>query len=601
MSEVPTPLGFPAVSSDGQLTQLALSGDQVSADTESRIQLGADASVPHASVPHASVPHASVPHASGGNRVEPVSTLGWRWGLEVFLLLGLFFIYAGNSAPMVNEAHYLVMAKNYWDPGWCSHDIFVASAKVHTTFYFLFGWPTKYLSLTQTAWLGRLVGWLLLAVGLQRLSSVLFYQSFLSLALAVLWIAGVEYGNLAGEWVVGGIEAKVPAYGLILLALSCLVERRWNWVWVLLGAAAAFHVLSGGWAVIAAMGCWWMTERNRVGRIKLFTPALFLGGAISLLGLVPALSMSLGADSEQAATAARIYSYFRIKHHLLPADFFLGWYLRFAALALMMVGGVALYRKQDEGIRILAWFVSATLGISVVGLLLGFLPAYAPDLAAKLLRYYWFRLADAMVPLMVAVLVTRMLLDHRDRIRAIGWLGLLLAGSLCGNSVWYTARRAVPPSVSNDLLGFEAGASAAVQQQVYRDWLNVCRWARTSSDEQEVFLTPRNQQTFKWFTGRAEVVNWKDVPQNPSALLEWYERFKEVYPSQIGNRRTANRVSIRYPSLLALRKKYGVRYLIVDRRVTGDNLPLLRIYPAAAEVNQTYAVYELPYPPNGVD
>ena len=540
----------------------------------------------------------SVTCGHGGDCVESTSQQGWRRALEVLLLVTLFFIYAGDSAPMVNEAHYLVKAKNYWDPGWCSQDMFVASDKVHTTFYVLFGWPTKYFSLTQTAWLGRLVGWVLLAIGLQRLSWGLFRQSFVSLAVAVLWIAGVEYGNLAGEWVVGGIEAKVPAYGLILLALSYLIERRWNWVWILLGSAAAFHVLSGGWAVIAVMGCWWMTERRRPDGIKLFTPALFLGGAISLLGLVPALSMSLGSDSEQAAMAARIYSYFRIKHHLLPADFYLTWYLRFGALVVMMVGGLALYGKRDEAIRILGWFVSATLGVSVVGLLLGFLPPYAPDLAAKLLRYYWFRLADAMVPLMVAVLVVRMVLDQRHKIRVLGLVGLLLAVVLCGNSVYRSASRAVPPSVSNDLLGFEAGASAEVQQQVYRDWLNVCRWARNSSGEQEVFLTPRNQQTFKWFTGRAEVVNWKDVPQNPSALLDWYERFKEVYPSRIGNRRTANRVSIRYPSLLALRKKYGVRYLIVDRRVTGDNLPLLRIYPIGTETNQTYAVYELPYPPD---
>jgi hypothetical protein len=48
--------------------------------------------------------------------------------------------------------------------------------------------------------------------------------------------------------------------------------------------------------------------------------------------------------------------------------------------------------------------------------------------------------------------------------------------------------------------------------------------------------------------------------------------------------------------LLGLREKYGVRYLIVDRRITGDNLPLLRIYPNEPEQNETYAVYELPYP-----
>jgi hypothetical protein len=34
--------------------------------------------------------------------------------------------------------------------------------------------------------------------------------------------------------------------------------------------------------------------------------------------------------------------------------------------------------------------------------------------------------------------------------------------------------------------------------------------------------------------------------------------------------------------------------MIVDRRVTGQNLPLVRLYPTNGEVNATYAVYELP-------
>ena len=76
-----------------------------------------------------------------------------------------------------------------------------------------------------------------------------------------------------------------------------------------------------------------------------------------------------------------------------------------------------------------------------------------------------------MVPLMVAVLVVRMVVDHRHKIRVIGLVGLMLAVALCSNSVWRSCSRAVPPSVSNDLLGFEAGASAEVQQRVYRDWV----------------------------------------------------------------------------------------------------------------------------------
>ena len=520
---------------------------------------------------------------------------GWQLVAEVGLLVCLFFAYAGDAAPMVNESHYLVKAKNFWDPVWCNKDMFVASGKVHTTFYALFGWPTQYVSLETTAWIGRLLGWLMLAFGLQRLTWALFGRCFLSLAVAVMWIAGIEYGNLAGEWVVGGIEAKVPAYGLMLLALAQLVQRRWNWVWILLGTSAAFHVLSGGWAVVAAMGCWFATERKRDDCVKLWTPALFIGGAIALFGLIPALAMSVGSNPEEATFAARIYSYYRIKHHLLPADFYFSWYARFVLMTVMMVSGAFLYGPKDDRIRRMSWFAVTSLGIAVLGLIVGLLPPLAPDLGARLLRYYWFRLADAIVPLMVAVLASRLLLDqHRGRC----WTGLsllLLAVTLSGYSGYRRCRNGVPPSVSNDVLGRDVGAAPEVQQQVYRDWLAVCEWARHSSTPEEVFLTPRHQQTFKWFAHRAEVVNWKDVPQDPASLLEWYRRFEEVYPEWIGNRRTGNdRVSIGYATLRDLRHKFGARYMIVDRRVSGDNLPLVRIYPSRSEVNQTYAVYELP-------
>lgn len=555
-----------------------------------------------------SVPVASdsqeVSHNANGSFVQAVGPVDpavppcsrWQQALEVALLVGLFFAYAGDPAPMVNEAHYLVKAKNFWDPEWCNQDLFVASGKVHTTFYTLFGWPTQFVSLATTAWVGRLLGWALLAFGLQRLTWALLGRRFLSLAVAVIWIAGIEYGNLAGEWVLGGIEAKVPAYGLMLWGLAQLVQRRWNWVWILFGTSAAFHVLTGGWAVVAAMGCWFATERNRDDGVRLMTPALFIGGAISLFGLIPALAMSLGSPPEQAALAARIYSYYRIKHHLLPADFHFSWYARFGLLIALMVSGARLYVPREDRFRRLNGFVVTTLGIAALGLVFGLLPSLAPDLGARVLRYYWFRLADAMVPLMVAVLAVRMLIDQQRARCLAGMSLLLLAVMLSGYSAYRRCRLGVPPSVSNDLLGRDVGASPAVQQQVYRDWRAVCDWARHSSDPREVFLTPRHQQTFKWFAHRAEVVNWKDVPQDPSTLLEWYRRFEEIYPEWIGNRRTGNdRVSISYANLREFRQKYGTRYMIVDRRVTGDNLPLVRLYPTEPEVNATYAVYELPF------
>ena len=106
----------------------------------------------------------------------------------------------------------------------------------------------------------------------------------------------------------------------------------------------------------------------------------------------------------------------------------------------------------------------------------------------------------------------------------------------------------------------------------------------------EVFLTPRHQQTFKWYAERGEVVNWKDVPQDAKNLLEWNRRFQQIFPQRLGH----IRVTIRYSDLREYRRRYGVRWMIVDRRVCGDDLPLVRLYPIDGETNATFAVYELP-------
>ncbi|MDG2223884.1 MAG: hypothetical protein P8L85_21065 [Rubripirellula sp.] len=514
----------------------------------------------------------------------------WYTIAEFSLLMLLIFAYAGDAPPMVNEAHYLVKAKSFWDPSWCANDLFVASTKAHTTFYAIFGWPTLFVSLSTTAWIGRFVAWSLLAIGLQRLCWTVFERRWLSLIVALVWIAGVEYGNLAGEWVVGGIEAKVPAYGLILFALADMSKRRWNRVWLWLGAASALHVLSGGWSVIAAMVSWAITERKREDRIPLLSGWLFGGGAIALFGLVPAVALTMGTSAEASTAAARIYSYYRIRHHLLPADFLPHWYLRHAVLIVVTWFLARRYVPIETGLRSLAGFTWGAVGIAGIGMIVGLLPAFAPDLAAKLLRYYWFRLTDAVVPLMLAMLVAALIIDRARTWSRIGLACCALALMLVSVSSFDRMRRGVPPSVSNVLLGRDMGASRQVQHQVMKDWIAVCRWARLSSPQDAVFLTPRHQQTFKWYAHRAEVVNWKDVPQDAESLSEWNRRFLEIYPQRLG----FVRVTIRYDKLREYRREHGVRAMIVDRRVTGENLPLVRLYPTAGEANATYAVYELP-------
>ncbi|WP_047812419.1 DUF6798 domain-containing protein [Rhodopirellula islandica] len=590
----------------------------------------------------------------GGSVTKPTPTLerpeqpsrsagGWSW----LALMGVCFLYAGDAAPGVNEAHYLVKAKNFWQPDWCVNDLFASSGKAHTTYYWLFGWPTQFVSLNATAWIGRIAGWSILAAGLLRLTRAMQMPPMSSVWVLILWILGIQHGNLAGEWVVGGIEAKVPAYGLVLFGLSEIVQRRWSRGWVWLGAAAGFHVLTGGWSVVAAAFAFWITERGpkrwRVSELAdgpasedarsvpaFFSRGLFVGGALALFGLVPAAAMSWGATEAEQISAARIYAYFRISHHLMPAAFHLDWYFRHAVLTLACLAGLLTVWRQTPppatngaskrnlaptnslcgdiqraiGFRILGCFAAGAMGISLLGLLIGTLPAVYPDQAAKWLRFYWFRLADACTPLTLAFLVVHFCLskrifsgrdsaDSQETGRPTVWLarfGTVVVIGMFAQACWERIQTGVPVSVSNRLLGLNADAGYAEQRQTMEDWIAVCQFVRASTPEDAILLTPRHQQTFKWYAHRAEVVNWKDTPQDAVALREWAKRFLEVYP----NRLSTMRVTIRYDELRSMRAQYGCDWIVVDRRVVGAELPLVQIYPAANQRNSTYAVYELP-------
>lgn len=543
--------------------------------------------------------------------------------IQWLVILGLCFVYAGDAPPNVNEAHYLAKAKNFWDPTWCHNDLFVASGKAHAVFYWVFGWPTLWFSLSTSAWIGRFVGWGLLAAGLLRLCGAMRLPYGMGPLVTLVWIAGLQQGNLAGEWVVGGIEAKVPAYALVLFGLAELLRKNWNATWVLFGAAAAFHVLTGGWAVVAAGFAFlylrWVRRDGGEPHCRLLTPGLFLGGAISLLGVLPALAMSSGASSAEVTSAAKVYTYFRISHHLLPSAFHFDWYVRHGVLTTLTLFSLWLLWRDATADRrglilSLAAFTVGAMMVSVMGLVVGMLPAVAPDWSAKLLRFYWFRLADAITPLALGLSVAGLLTSclgrqdassdseimRRLRMRLQGkrrWaifsgcvLVLLVSIASVIRSTLERASGGVPISHSNRLLGLDRDADYWQQRQVMSDWVKVCRFVRANTSPDAILLTPRHQQSFKWYAHRAEVVNWKDIPQDVVSLRRWASRFVEVYPVEL----STMRVTIRYDQLRRFRERYGVDWMVVDRRVVGPHLPLVQVYPLEEERNATYAIYRLP-------
>ena len=430
-----------------------------------------------------------------------------RWAqlaVEVSLVFGVFFAYGAWPIPDVNEQYYVGKAIHFWNPEWLAADPFLNSPDSHWLFYAAFGTLSFFFSQNALVWAGRILIWALTACAWVRLSRALIPRRWVAPLTAAAFAFYLESFHMAGEWIFGGVEGKGFAFPFVFWGLACFVEGKYNRAWILYGLGAAFHVLVGGWAVVASLGAWALAAHfdfnatlknggasggengetsaklsfgvrlNR--RLRGFgaafwktLPGLLVGGAISLIGVIPALKLDAGATADVLARSREIYVFERLAHHLvassLPWTFLLRFSLLTAAFVAAVGGTAALVRRsrkleaaesvenkdvrqndaanpasEEASRRFLraTAFVGVAILIACVGLVLDFgskrvaNPETAnsavavvyrsvaetfglvdrfddPRAAAGWLRYYWFRLSDWAVPFGLIFVVARSL------------------------------------------------------------------------------------------------------------------------------------------------------------------------------------------------
>jgi hypothetical protein len=540
------------------------------------------------SPPETTEPSAARSAPSTSARLSPA--LGGMIAAEILLIFCLFYIYAGLPPPDANESHYLVKAKHFWDPSWCARDLFLQSQDAHWVFYVTVGALTPYLSLTATAWIGRIAAWLLLAAGWCYLSRGLTTRPLIAVLTAAWFLVFHHMGTMAGEWVIGGVEGKSFAYGLILFGLGDLVRGRWKRVWIWLGAASAFHVVVGGWSVLAAGFAWLCCGRKEVPWWRL-VPALSVGLLLAAPSIYMGLRLTAGTDPELARHANQILVFQRLAHHLYFDRFPREHVLRFVALAVAWILLSRAEAVRNLPAQRLRDFVLGSLLFTLAGVLLSLLAPVARDFTASLLKYYWFRLADFAVPMGAAItLVVACLAWGRQHERwgRVVFVCLLLAPApLLLPSLHEGIRAPRPRAVT---LWDDPARALEARQRRYREWLDVCEWVRKNTPEEALLLTPRSQQSFKWYAQRAEVFNWKDVPQDVPHLIQWQERRRRLYPRRVFQ---DGYTAFTDDELLEVAELYGAQYLVVRRwRMTRLLGPRLRqVYPTLSEENASFAVF----------
>jgi hypothetical protein len=516
---------------------------------------------------------------------------------EIMIMAAIFAAAGAWPAPDINEAVYLTKARHYADPSWGAGDFFLETPDAHGVFYVLFGPLAAGMPLEQAAWIGRVLGWIALAIGFRHGVAPLLQSTWGRVVAAAVFSAALRHTTMAGEWVIGGCEAKVFAWALVLAAMGEAAAGRFAIGWLVAGAATAVHPIVGGWAMVAIAAAWIASGGAAAWPRDAVSIAAMIGGiALAACGVVPALGLSAGATAAERAAANQIYVVDRLPHHLLPGSFA----EPLVARHLLAILGWWLLSRLAGPARSAAWsraesFTLAAIAISLAGAAIACCESLAPGAAIGLLRFYWFRLADVMVPFSLAVSAAAVLEDEAA-CRRLGLLPpfvwrvvitILLCAEVAGQSrhwPWPDAGRVVPRA--------DAKVEAAA-------WADICDWVKHNTPVDACFLTPRGAASFTWRTGRREVVSWKNSPQDARSLVEWRRRIADCFSADgaIANMETST-VALGAERLREVADRYEADFVIVPLKTlaacrpgcvpVADDLPAERVH-----ANDGYAVLRL--------
>jgi hypothetical protein len=501
---------------------------------------------------------------------EAIRFARWKCVVDWLLVFAVLAMHAAWPVPEVNEAHYVIKAEHFWNPHEMRRDVFLSSRDSHVVFFATFGWLTQFLTLEAATWCGRIAAWGLAAWGWRRLSRAVAPRWGMAALTAAAALAANRYGQMAGEWYVGGIEAKSIAYGFVFAGLADVLLGRWNRGLILLGMATAFHVLVGGWTLVA-VGVVWLLEANRRPALISIAPGLAIAAVLSIAGLAPGLLLNRGTAPEIVAEAERVYVGLRIAHHLDPNEFVPKLGPRLAAV----YGAWFLFylaTTADDRRRRLRNFAVGAVLILLSGLAIGALAPSDGTLRSAMLKYYWFRLADVAGPIALALEAASWAAATRNRVPGIAAVGLLAAagGWHLGESAYVRAHTQMARGENL----YDAANLAG--------WRDACAWIRKNTERDALVLAPRSFHTFKWYARRAEFANWKDVPQDAASLVRWKRRLDRLYPEGMSN--WVNYMPAEH--VRAVCREYEVDYVVAYVQPPLE-LPIVHL-------NNDFAVYEVP-------
>jgi len=489
-----------------------------------------------------------------------------------------------------NEIHFLPLAKQYGNPSWVPGDFYYNSPPSYRLLFLqLFAPLTILFGFLATSIIGRLIGYTFIATAIVFLTQKLELKlPSLLLALTLFLYLNPKQSMIAQEWLIGGIESKVFAYGFLLLSLLFLFERKYGLLCLCLGLTNSFHLLVGGWASLILGLSLVNTPHgvNLLGRSfldKLKLGFLYLAGSIYAIypltiEIYRQFSPKNGAEGDVLSIdnipipSSFFYTFLRTPHHINPHSWpIASWIIPIVYLSILITlhrTSASQTQEKDKfaaELRRFAFYSTVPIGLGLF--------AIPFDPQGTLLQYYPFRVGAIMVPLMTCLFLSQWL-EQQSAQRLGKRVTIALMSIVLGGVIMVKGH-----GFSQDL---KALKNFPVQAKIASpEWVEMCFWIRDSLPSDRLVLSsPTTGDNFTWLSEHPSLVKFRLVPAASQSIAEWYYRLKDLsggvdFLPEIKRDRDNRKIISRLledgfnqldPSQInALKDKYGANYLLTPR------------------------------------
>ena len=471
----------------------------------------------------------------------------------LFTLISIFGV-NGYHYGVWDHAVVIPFVKASIHPGLYAGDYLMPAQQ----YYYTFLWKAIALVARAT---GLPLPWLFFACYCAALAATFFAFSQLAAVLFGRWEVGLlacallvfSRVTLADTATVESIFlTRTAALPLVLFSLCAFFRGQYRRASVLLGVTALVHPLSASYAAIALAGGALVNFREIGLRRALACAAFFIAVASPLLVWKalrsPAEFRLLSADTEWMRLLA-----LRSGHQIFPFSWALREFAR-AAIAVVVFAVLVAGAPRSIGRRTVA-AVIAVLVLCALGVVCAEwvpLPAVftlQPLRSFQLIVYFAmlylasflfgvFEGRRSMSASLVAALFSFALVYGSN-----GWKGAAPASCafiLVLAAFRSRAKRLSPRVVSCAFAGcvLVAGVLASPGRRAFavdngqdHRWLEVQRWARTSTAPDDAFIVPPRSEGFRVESERPVYADWKDgtlMNFDPAFGREWYRRMKRL-------------------------------------------------------------------------